>query len=183
MTPGARRGLLAAAGLGALAAGFGWRAWQLGARREGLDGAVPDGADSFEDFWALELPTPSGAGMALKALRGRPLIVNFWASWCPPCVKEMPDLDRFARQFAPRGWQVLGIAIDQAEPVQRFLRDAPVSFPVVLAGSEGLSWVRRLGNPAGGLPFSVQMSAEGRVLRRKLGATTFEELSGWTRPA
>lgn len=175
MTPWARRGLLAAAGVGALAAGFGWRAWQLAGRPDG------DADDTFEDFWALELPTPSGAGMSLRALRGRPLIVNFWASWCPPCVEEMPDLDRFARHFAPQGWQVLGIAVDQAEPVRRFLGEMPISFPIVLAGSEGLSWVRRFGNPAGGLPFSVQMSADGRALRRKLGATTFDELSTWVR--
>lgn len=173
MKPGTRRAVLVATGLGAVAAGAGWRAWELSA------GSPAGSDDDFDDFWGLELPTPSGARMPLKALRGRPVVVNFWASWCPPCVKEMPDLDRFARSFAPQGWQVLGIAIDQPEPVQRFLRENPVSFPIVLAGTEGLSWVRRLGNPAGGLPFSVQMSADGRVQRRKLGATSFDELRRW----
>jgi thiol-disulfide isomerase/thioredoxin len=173
MTPVARRSLFALAGAGALAAGLGWRAWH--------SSSGPVDSDAPEDFWALELPTPSGASMALRSLRGRPLVVNFWATWCPPCVKEMPELDRFAHQFGGQGWQVLGVAIDQAAPVQAFLKQTPVRFPIVLAGTEGLSWVRRLGNPAGGLPFTVQLGADGVAVRRKLGSTTFDELAGWAR--
>jgi thiol-disulfide isomerase/thioredoxin len=179
MSPSARRGLLfALAGAGALAAGAGWRLWREGS----LQGTASGGDDSAaEDFWALELPTPSGAGMPLRSLRGRPVVVNFWATWCPPCVKEMPELDRFAREFGGRGWQVLGVAIDQAGAVQNFLKQTPVGFPIVLAGNEGLSWVRRLGNPAGGLPFSVQFGPDGRIARRKLGTTSFDELTEWAK--
>jgi thiol-disulfide isomerase/thioredoxin len=180
MTPIARRSVFVAAGAAALAAGAGWRLWQTDDRS---GSGASTGEDAVDDFWALELPTPSGATLGMKAFHGRPLVVNFWASWCPPCVKEMPDLDRFAKDFAGQGWQVLGIAIDQAEPVQRFLQQTPVSFPIVLAGNEGLSWVRRMGNPAGGLPFSVQLGPDGRITRRKVGATTFDELKGWTRRA
>lgn len=181
MSPSTRRNLiLALAGAGALAAGAGWRMRQE-QHAPGTASADDDGPP--EDFWALELPTPSGAGMPLRSLRGRPLVVNFWASWCPPCVKEMPELDRFAREFGGRGWQVIGVAIDQAEPVQAFLKRAPVSFPIVLAGNEGLSWVRRLGNPSGTLPFSVQFAADGGIARRKNGITSYEELSGWVGPA
>lgn len=181
MSPSTRRNLiLALAGAGALAAGAGWRLRQGDSAGAASAGPVPaDGDGPPEDFWALELPTPTGAGMPLRSLRGRPLVVNFWASWCPPCVKEMPELDRFAREFAGRGWQVIGIAIDQSEPVQAFLKQAPVSFPIVLAGNEGLSWVRRLGNAGGALPFSVLFNPDGRIAQRKLGATSFEELSGW----
>lgn len=171
--PWARRAVLAGAGAAALAAGWALYRWRQ--RDE------QPGADDPSAFWTQELPTPTGASLALQALRGRPLVVNFWATWCPPCVKEMPELDRFAKEFAGRGWQVLGVAIDQAEPVKAFLAHTPVSFPVVLAGTEGLAWVRRLGNEAGGLPFSVQWSAEGLIVRRKLGATDFEELAGWAR--
>lgn len=177
MSPIARRGLLALAGASALAAGLGWRAWRSGSP----GGETAGGNDPLEDFWALELPTASGAGMPLRSLRGRPLVVNFWATWCPPCVKEMPELDRFAREFGGQGWQVLGVAIDQAGPVQAFLKQTPVVFPIVLAGTEGLSWVRRLGNPAGGLPFSVQFGTDGLAARRKLGATSFDELAAWAR--
>jgi thiol-disulfide isomerase/thioredoxin len=170
LTP-SRRVVLVAAGVGALAAGVG-----LGLARRG--GPAPE-ASVLDEFWAQELPTPGGAGLALRALRGRPLVINFWATWCPPCVKEMPELDRFARAFSGQGWQVLGVAIDQADPVRTFLKSTPVSFPIVLAGTEGLSWVRRLGNAAGGLPFSVAVSSQGVVTHQKLGATDFAELSSW----
>ncbi len=172
--PWGRRALLGGVGIAALAAGWGLHRWRQPA------GTTAD--DDPEAFWAQELPTPTGASLALRALRGRPLVVNFWATWCPPCVKEMPELDRFAKEFAGRGWQVLGVAIDQAEPVKAFLGHSPVSFPVVLAGTEGLAWVRKLGNAAGGLPFSVQWSAEGQPVRRKLGATDFDELASWAKP-
>ena len=173
-----RRALFAAAGVGALAAGLGWRFWQ----RSG--GAIDGDAEAMQAFWSLELPTPSGAGLALAPLRGRPLVINFWATWCAPCVKEMPELDHFARTFAGQGWQVLGVAIDQLPAVQAFLQRTPVSFPIVVADTaEGLGWVRRLGNTNGGLPFSVQVGTDGLVARRKLGPTSFDELSGWAKGA
>lgn len=177
-SPWARRAVLAAAGAGALAAGVGWRVWRGGgAPTPSTDGSAPE--PSMDAFWALELPTPSGAGLPLQALRGRPLLINFWATWCPPCVKEMPELDRFAREFSGRGWQVLGVAIDQAEPVRAFLQQTPVNFPIVLASAEGLSWTRFFGNDKGGLPFTVEVNANGQPARRQMGATTFDELAGW----
>jgi hypothetical protein len=94
-------------------------------------------------------------------------------------VKEMPELDRFARAWGPRGWQVLGLAVDQAAPVQAFLQKAPVSFPIALAGLEGMALVRAFGNSSGGLPFTVVISAEGRLTSHKMGATDFAELSAW----
>ncbi|MFZ5548590.1 MAG: TlpA family protein disulfide reductase [Pseudomonadota bacterium] len=170
---GRRPWMFGAAGLAALGAGVGWRAWREGG------GSSADEATA-DAFWALSLPTPSGASMPFAPLRGRPLVVNFWATWCPPCVKEMPELDRFARQFGGRGWQVLGLAIDQAPAVQKFLQQTPVSFPVVLADTGlGLEWVRRMGNPGGGLPFTVVFGPDGQVSRRKLGPTTYDELASW----
>ena len=79
-------------GLGALAAGVG-----VGLSRRSEQLAADD---PMEAFWALELATPSGAQLPVRSLRGRPLVLNFWATWCPPCVKEMPELDRFAREFS-----------------------------------------------------------------------------------
>lgn len=166
-----RHWLAAAAGLGALAAGAGV-AWQQMRPR-------PPTELALARLWALAPETPSGARMPLQSFQGRPLVLNFWATWCPPCVKEMPELDRFLTAFGPRGWQVLGLAIDQAEPVRQFLRRTPVQFPIALAGVDGLALVRDLGNPAGGLPFTVVISAQGALLHQKLGPTDLAELSGW----
>lgn len=163
-----RRGWMAgAAGAAALAAG----AW-VALRREGA--AVDD--DGSAAFWAQELELPGGGRLALDGLRGRPTVVNFWATWCAPCLREMPQLDRFHRQQTDRGWQVIGVAIDTAEPVRAFLDRTPVGFAIGLAGTAGLQTVRALGNDAGALPFTVLLRADGRVGWRKLGETNFEEL-------
>jgi thiol-disulfide isomerase/thioredoxin len=171
MTGGRRRLLIGGAGAAAAAVGAAAYFWRA---------AEPAGSSDEAALWQASFAQPDGRQLVMANLRGTPLVLNFWATWCPPCVKEMPELDRFARQFAGRGWQVLGIAIDQAPAVQKFLQQTPVGFPVVLADTGvGLEWVRRLGNPTGGLPFTVVFGPDGRIARRKLGPTTLEELAGW----
>ena len=172
-SPPPRRGWLLAAGAGALLAGAGLSWYRL---RPG----TPDD-DALARLWALELETPSGSHLPLQAFRGRPLVVNFWATWCPPCVKELPALDEFAAAQAGAGWQVLGLAVDQLDAVRGFLATAPVRFPVALAGVDGLAVSRALGNANGALPFTVVVSGSGAVVERKLGATDPAELADWAR--
>lgn len=133
------------------------------------------------EFWALRLPQPGGTELALASLRGGPLIVNFWATWCPPCLREMPALDRVQREFAPRGLAVVGLAIDAAAPVRDYLARTPVAYPIGLAGFEGTDLSRRLGNDRGALPFSVLFGADGLVRERKLGEASEDELRAWAR--
>lgn len=90
-------------------------------------------------------------------------------------------LDRFHREQGSAGWQVTGLAIDSAEPVREFLARHPVSFPIALAGANGVTIARSLGNQRGGLPFSVIYDAGGAVVRNKLGALKLEELNAWAK--
>ena len=105
--------------------------------------------------------------------------MNFWATWCPPCVEELPLINQFYRQQAAAGWQVLGLAVDQVGPVARFLERLPLDFPVALAGFAGTDLSRSLGNASGALPFSVLFGPDGGVLHRKLGKVSADELRQW----
>ena len=116
----------------------------------------------------------------MAQLRTKPLVINFWATWCPPCVRELPEIDRFARENIGRGIQVIGLALDSADPVKAFLTRVPLSMPIALAGLEGSDLVRALGNTQGGLPFTVLFAAGGRLIERKLGETSHAELTRWT---
>src|SRR5438128_2664895 len=107
----------------------------------------------------MSFDTPDGAQLSMQALRGRPLLLNFWATWCPPCVEEMPLLDRFFRQSGSKSWQVVGLAIDQPSAVRNFLKKTPVTFPIGLAGLGGTELAKSLGNEVGGLPFTVAVGA------------------------
>jgi thiol-disulfide isomerase/thioredoxin len=167
-----------AVGLAAGAAGLGV-AWWRRLAVEGRAGTSTSPDLEADAVWSLTLPRPEGGSLALASLRGRPLLLNFWATWCPPCIREMPEVDRFARQFGPNGWQVVGIAVDQAQPVRDFLARNPVGYPIALAGFDGVALSRQLGNEGGGLPFTVAIDAGGRVAHRHLGETRFETLASW----
>ncbi len=159
----------------AAVAGGGIYAWQATRDMRSNDEAV-------DAFWALQLQQPDGQMLALQSLRGRPLLVNFWATWCPPCVRELPMLDRFAQKQAQRGSQgvqMLGLAVDQAASVQRWLQRQPLSFPVALTGTGGVTLTRSLGNISGGLPFSLLFDGQGRLQQRKIGELSPQDLQQW----
>jgi len=94
-------------------------------------------------------------------------------------VQELPLLGRFYEQNVSKRWQVLGLAIDDQGAVSRFLARSPVKFPIAMAGFPGVSMSRSLGNLTGGLPFTIVFDASGRVLHRKMGALTEDDLAGW----
>jgi thiol-disulfide isomerase/thioredoxin len=169
-----RRWLFGGAALASLGAGIGVRQWQT----QRIGNAEPSIAG---DFWGMSFPTVEGRPLPMSAFRGRPLLLNFWATWCPPCIKEMPEIDRFFRAQGPQGWQVLGLAVDKAGPVQAFLARNPVAYPIALAGFDGVEVSIALGNAGSGLPFTVAFGRDGAVARRKAGETNEAELSSWAR--
>lgn len=156
-----RRWLYAGVGAAAAIAGA------VGAWRKYQPHAMADGA--LDGLWAMSFDTPTGGQLSMDSLRGKPLLVNFWATWCPPCVEELPLLDRFHAEYGAAGWQVVGLAIDQPSAVRNYLARLPLRFPVGLAGLEGTALGRSLGNETGGLPFSVVISPAGAVIERKMG--------------
>lgn len=171
-----RRAWLAVAGVSAMAGvGAAWWRWQ----------PAPVADAAVAGLWDLTFPTPDGATLKLASWRGRKLVINFWATWCPPCVEELPMLNAFhlaqGSGKTPNGWQVLGLAVDQPGAVQQFMKRLPISFPVGMAGMAGVDLSRGLGNANGGLPFTVALLPDGTVFQRKIGKLAPSDVEAWSK--
>ncbi len=164
------------------------RAWLGVAVAAGLAGAgtawwrlqpTPALDDALQDLWGRVFDGPTGESVAMASFQGRKLVLNFWATWCPPCVEELPMLDRFRAAHHARGWEVVGLAVDQPAAVRGFLQKRPLGFPVAMAGLEGSTLAKALGNATGGLPFTVVLDERGSVVQRKLGKLSEDDVAGW----
>lgn len=127
-------------------------------------------AAAVEELLSLSLEDASGKSQPLRQWQGQVLVVNFWATWCPPCLKEMPGFSRLQRKFSGKGVQFVGIGIDSADKIRAFARSVPVSYPLLIAGTDTLNVARKLGNRSDGLPYTVVLDAKGGVRATKLGA-------------
>ena len=128
-------------------------------------------------FWESSWTGLDGQTQPASAWRGQPLVVNFWATWCAPCVKEMPELSELQAE-RPRS-RFVGIAVDTAPNVRKFLEKVPVSYPQVVGGPGAIDLMRALGNGPGGLPFTVVFAADGSISAKKLGVLDMNALKAW----
>ena len=160
---------------GVAGAGLAWRKFQP------HDAAPVESAKTAETFWNLSFETPDGNSLAMSSFRGKLLLVNFWATWCPPCVEELPLLDFFYQENKDKNVQIVGLAVDQPSAVRAWLKTRPLNFPVGMAGLAGTELSKSLGNISGGLPFSVVFGPSGQVLHRKIGQVLPEELVLWAK--
>jgi len=168
-----RRSLVLAVGAGAALAGVGLAVWR--------NAHVPaPTAEPFDGFWAQQWTATDGKMLPMASFRGKPLLINFWATWCAPCVEELPIVDTFFQAQKKSGWQVLGLAADKPKNVQDFLQKMPLHFPVAVDAMLATQWARQLGNVSGGLPFSVVINSAGEVAQRKMGKLMEADLAAWS---
>jgi thiol-disulfide isomerase/thioredoxin len=165
--------LLGMGGLTAMAVS-GWAAWRTSSRSAPAAnravGPSPELARTSANPLALygaRLPDLDGQEVSLSTLKGRPVVVNFWATWCAPCVQEMPHLDSMAKELPEINF--VGIGIDTAQNIAQFVAKLPVSYQLLIAGHAGIAMVRELGNSAGGLPFTLLFDANGSIFDSILG--------------
>jgi len=134
-------------------------------------------ADTPDSLFQAEFADVNGKPYPLSDFLGKPLVVNFWATWCPPCVHEMPDLQSLFEQHPQAGF--VGLAVDTEANVRRFsTQKVQVSYPLLIIGFDGIELMRPLGNTSGGLPFTVVFNAQGQVSERILGPVKPENLAG-----
>lgn len=134
------------------------------------------------ELLATELDDLQGRRRRLVEWQGRVLLCNFWATWCAPCLEEMPLLSEMQRKLGPSGLQVVGIGIDQVAKMQEFSAKRPVSYPLLAGEANTLGLMRRLGSPSGGLPFTCLLDRSGSLVFRKTGALTEPELFAVLKP-
>lgn len=122
------------------------------------------------------LPDATGAERQLTEWQGKTLVVNFWATWCPPCVEEMPELVELQNDLGSQNVQVLGIGIDSPSNIRQFSEKHQISYPLLVAGMAGTDLSREFGNQAGGLPFTVLIGSDGRVRKTYIGRLDLKKL-------
>ncbi len=124
------------------------------------------------------LPDAKGVTTPLAKFQGqgKAVLVNFWATWCAPCVQEMPELSALATGEEGKKLQVIGIGIDSPSNITEFSDKYKIAYPVLVAGMSGTELARKFGNAQGGLPFTVLIGADGQVKKTYLGKLKFEEL-------
>jgi thiol-disulfide isomerase/thioredoxin len=132
--------------------------------------AVAARAEGIEPLFAATLDDLADKPVAVAQYKGRPLIVNFWARWCGPCRDEIPDFIKARAKHKAKGVEVLGIAIeDNTEGVREFAKAYEIDYPVLMAKNKGIALMHALGNTRAGLPYTLVINRQGRLVSSKLG--------------
>jgi thiol-disulfide isomerase/thioredoxin len=170
MSPRLRFLVFALVGMVGLASGLGV-AWWKHAERSATASAAP--------LFQASFPDAQGQEQALAQWKGRLLVVNFWATWCPPCVKEMPELQTVADEYRDRPVTVIGLAIDNPKAVAAFREQHGITLPLLVAGAGGSELGRLLGNQAGALPYTLLIDRKGRIVQSRMGQIDAAQLRLW----
>ncbi|MFZ6873150.1 TlpA disulfide reductase family protein [Undibacterium sp. Di27W] len=156
--------------LGAVFAGLGIYAGNLQTTPK------PPADKAVAQLMVQQFKDAEGKSQTMAQWQGKFLVVNFWATWCAPCVQEMPELSSLQQEFKGKPVQILGPGIDSPSNIAEFSKKYQISYPLFAAGMEGTELSRQLGNAGGGLPFTILISPDGRVLKSYLGRLKMQEL-------
>jgi len=124
----------------------------------------------------FSLPDTQGVQHHISEWQGKILIINFWATWCPPCLKEIPEFINLQTELSTSNVQFIGIAIEDLEPVQQYLAKTPVNYPILIGGDAAISLSRQLGNIVNAVPFTLIVNPQGQVIHRHPGELSRKKL-------
>lgn len=124
----------------------------------------------------FNLPDVSGNLHSISEWQGKILIINFWATWCPPCRKEIPEFVALQKQYSAKGLQVIGVAIDDQNSVEEFLVSNKINYPILIAGVTGIALAQQLGNTVDAVPFTVVVNQQGQIIHQHPGEFSQEQI-------
>lgn len=168
--------------LACLAAAGGWWLQNSWANRMPDQPPAPAGVKAYavgDSAGGYVLPDLDGNNTALAKWHGKVVLLNFWASWCVPCLKEMPLLAKFQREHTADGMQVVGVAMEQPQSAAAFMKRVAVGYPTLIGIDAEPVPTTAFGDTAGLLPYSVLIDRDGRVLETKLGPLDEGLLDDW----
>jgi thiol-disulfide isomerase/thioredoxin len=136
-----------------------------------LNGEVKSNANtaSTQAVFAATFPDENNKPQALKQWQGKIVVLNFWATWCPPCREEMPELSALNSQYQDKNVVVLGVAIDEVSLIKQFTSETKISYPLFAAENNGMELAASLGNDKGVLPYTVIIKPDGSIAKTYFG--------------
>jgi thiol-disulfide isomerase/thioredoxin len=153
----------------AIALGLGVLAGHWRATPDAPNGMTPERIYSTTFLDLDNRPQP------LERWKGKVTVINFWATWCPPCRAEIPEFVKIQARHAGKGFTFVGIALDEREAVAQFAKDFGMNYPLLLGGAEGSGFANELGSRSA-LPFSVILDRQGNIVATRLGTLNEAEL-------
>jgi len=141
--------------------------------------ARPDAASAILSASFYDL---NGQMQHLSQWRNKVIVVNFWATWCPPCRTEIPDFIKLQEKYGKQGLIFVGIAIDQKDKVQAFSDEMGINYPVLLGELEAIELSKSAGNRLGGLPYTAIIDRNGKIAATEIGGLTEAKLDAIIKP-
>jgi thiol-disulfide isomerase/thioredoxin len=143
---------------------------------------IPAEKSSISTLFEFNLSDLSGQPHNISEWQGKILVINFWATWCPPCLKEIPDFITLQDQYKSQGLQFIGIALDDKEAVAKYIATTQINYPVLLGGEHGIVVARQLGNNINAVPYTLIVDRQGQIIHRYPGKFPKEQLMEFIKP-
>lgn len=124
----------------------------------------------------FSFPDISDRLQSISQWRGKVLVINFWATWCAPCLQEIPEFIRMQAKYERFGLQFIGVAIEDKQPVAEYLSRIDMNYPVLIAGDAGIGLAQQFGNVINAVPFTVIVNRQGQVVHRQPGELSVANL-------
>jgi thiol-disulfide isomerase/thioredoxin len=128
------------------------------------------------DLPDFNLPDVSGEQHNISEWQGKIRVINFWATWCPPCLKEIPEFMTLQKQYAAKGLQFIGIAVDDQEPVAEYIASTKINYPILIGGLTGIALANQLGNKVDAVPFTLVVNRQGQIIHQHPGEFSREQI-------
>ncbi len=135
------------------------------------DGKIPN-----SPMIEFSLQDTTGKQRSINEWQGKILIINFWATWCPPCLKEIPEFIKLQDEFQTKNVQFIGVAIDDQKAVKEYLNTIKINYPMLIGGDEAIALSYQLGNIIAAVPFTVFVNPEGQIFHRQPGEIDREKV-------